>query len=222
MKFGDKKLMLLPDGSFGRVDARIGTRVNLDQAAKMSVDNSDVVLDLGAHVGAYTLHALHNGAKQVVSVEPMLSNVAVLQENVEEYGDRVRIVNAAAVAADCSTDTVQFYPAVGRTGSYSGSLMRRLSNNWASAIEVPAARVDRLLEGITKVKVDVEGAEYELGIEKHLDNVEGIVIDFHRRRGMPWRDWITRICNDLAEQGFCADVYPTLVNQWSFTGVWYR
>jgi FkbM family methyltransferase len=114
----------------------------------------DVVLDLGAHVGTFTLAAAAAGC-EVIAVEASPRNVAFLKAGVAANGfDRVRIVSA--VVAE-ESGTVEFCPrgAVGHVPTPLTNFER---------IEVPAVCVDELLcryglERVSFIKMDVEGSE---------------------------------------------------------------
>lgn len=56
------------------------------------------VLDLGAHVGFFTLLCVFNNAKKVYSVEPFLENFFNLLKNVEEFKDKVKPFNLGVLA----------------------------------------------------------------------------------------------------------------------------
>ena len=47
------------------------------------VQNGDVVLDCGAHIGLYTRDALESGAKLVVAIEPAPANLECLRRNLK-------------------------------------------------------------------------------------------------------------------------------------------
>ena len=64
----------------------------------VSVRDSDVVIDVGAHLGTFTRIALRHGARQVVAVEPDPVNAACFARTFapEIAAGRVRLVVAAA------------------------------------------------------------------------------------------------------------------------------
>lgn len=55
----------------------------------------DVIVDIGANVGAFAHACLTRGAGRVICCEPEPGNVAVLRENLARWGDRVEIIPAA-------------------------------------------------------------------------------------------------------------------------------
>src|SRR5262249_49186033 len=54
-----------------------------------------VVIDIGAHVGAFSYLALTRGAGSVYAFEPEPSNLAWARVNLAPFGDRVRLSSRA-------------------------------------------------------------------------------------------------------------------------------
>jgi len=127
-----------------------------------------LAVDVGAHVGFYTLllARLVAPAGRVVAVEPAPENASLLARNLEFAPERsVEIVQAAAGREDRertfvlsdSSDTHSFYP-------------HPLSRSVGSVV-VRERRLDRLLAASPDfVKIDVEGAELEV-----LQGLSGLV-----------------------------------------------
>lgn len=126
---------------------------------------ADVVLDIGAHVGYFSLVAAHAApAATVVAVEASPDNATVLRRNVEHVG--VRVVNAA-FGSTRGTVTVQLTEASDNSGigGHPNSPTER-------TVEVPAVRGEDLDVpggGRVVVKLDVEG--YELAALTGLESV---------------------------------------------------
>ncbi len=112
------------------------------------------VLDLGAHIGTFSLFAAALGY-QVVSVEASPYNSALLRKSAERNGfDRMRVISAAVYN---QPGTVGFVP-IGPYGFVSDSFTS------SSTISVPAITVDDLLtdvgwDGVDFIKMDIEGSE---------------------------------------------------------------
>lgn len=122
------------------------------------VTRDDVCLDVGAHVGLWTVHMAQK-AKLVIAVEPEPQNLQLLFRNskVLNRGTNVNIVPAAVSSRDGSTTLY--------TSRHSGlhSLTHQPAG-FQSSIEVPTITMSTLFDRfrVNKVaflKVDVEGAE---------------------------------------------------------------
>jgi FkbM family methyltransferase len=132
-------------------------------------NEGDVVVDVGAHIGQYTILASrHVGLTgQVISIEPEPRNFEILKRNISL--NQLHNVKPVACAAYSShTKTKLFLPEEesGRT-IYNTVIKERAGTN-GRYVEVDAATLDSILEsvvGVSKVnwiKIDVEGAELEV------------------------------------------------------------
>jgi FkbM family methyltransferase len=121
-----------------------------------TVPAGGLVLDIGAHLGYFTLLAARRGA-DVIAFEPNPATLPYLRDSVSANGleDHVTIV-AKAVAGEAGRRS--FFPSVGGDMS---SLHR--TDAATGDIEVETTTVDAVVAGrpVDVVKMDVEGAELE-------------------------------------------------------------
>jgi FkbM family methyltransferase len=121
-----------------------------------------VLLDIGAHFGAFTLAALHFGGPEarVIAVEPSAEARRVLKANLELAGalDRVQTICAAVGSADGKIPMLS-------TGPIAEHFMVCADASRPDAVFIPchtiATFVDQAKLVPTHIKIDVEGAEYE-------------------------------------------------------------
>lgn len=138
------------------------------------------VLDLGAHKGVFTVKAALAGpAVRVVAVEPAPANLICLRENVDQNCAGQTTVVAAAVAAVPGTASLQLSDSASHhlvEGPWPGE----------SVVEVETVGLDALLAMLTGpadlVKMDIEGAEYEVlaASVAVLSRVRRLVVKCHR------------------------------------------
>lgn len=127
------------------------------EQGRVSVHDSDVVIDVGAHLGTFTRIALQRGARQVVAIEPDPVNAACFSRTFadEIAGHRVRLVEAAAWH---STGSLAFETGgASQTGHVAGSHTSR-------SVSVRAVTIDGLVDELALgrvdfIKMDIEGAE---------------------------------------------------------------
>ena len=158
-----------------------------------------VVVDIGANVGIYTLHALKAGA-EVYAFEPTPETFNILLHNVAlngfEYSPKVHLYNSAVSDREEMTEFAVVSNSCGHN-----SMFRE--NKDDKIIRVPTVRLDDTLDGI-KIdcfKVDVEGAEMLVlnGMESLLKNNASVVgfVEFApgnlRRSGIEPRDLYDRL-----------------------------
>lgn len=164
-----------------RRDARTGVlyrredKVIIDEHAydALPVQDGDVLLDLGAHIGTTSRLALDRGAALVVAVEADPANVTMLRMNLR---DRAVII-PAAVGGTAGRTT--FYTRADRP--YLGSIY---PDSGRRAVKVPRVSFADLLAQYrpTIVKCDIEFGEYELPELRALpDHVRVLAMEVHIR-----------------------------------------
>jgi len=140
---------------------------------------SDLFVDVGANVGAYTVMAASLGAR-VISVEPIPQTFAHLQRNVSlnQATDRVTLQNCGLGAA----------PGVLRFTSGGDTVNHVLSENERTtpdAVEVEVKTLDALLQDVQPrlMKIDAEGYETNIirGGEKALQrpSLDAIIMELN-------------------------------------------
>jgi len=142
-------------------------------------EKGDVVVDVGSHLGKYAIEAaMLVGSKGiVVAIEAIPANFSMLKKNIEL--NRLENVVAFNLAAWNSKCSLQFL-----VGSTSANSNISRYNYEQGKIEVQAERTDKLLieqldlNRVDWIKIDVEGAEYEvlLGLEETLSRFKPIII----------------------------------------------
>ena len=141
------------------------------------IKRGDVVVDLGAHVGSFSVFASNLGAK-VVSVEPDPDNFSILQKNMAG-GSRDSFLLNKAVAPDAGS--VDFYKDPFNSAKNSATKKSEVS------FKVPAVTLGQIFEeaGINAcnfLKFDCEGIEYEVienVSEGLLERIDKIVMELH-------------------------------------------
>jgi FkbM family methyltransferase len=117
------------------------------------------VVDVGAHVGYYTLLAARSVGwhGRVIALEPDPVNAALLRENVRRNG--LRNVSVLEAAAWHETTRLQLRRNAVNTGDNRVALTNIAD---AETCEVSAIRLDEILGGIpvTLVKVDAQGSDH--------------------------------------------------------------
>lgn len=141
-----------------------------------------VVVDVGANIGGFSVLAGRLGASEVHAYEPMPALARVAEDNAARNGLAGRVhVHELAVAASSGTAWIANVAAGGAHLGTPGE---------GDGIEVAVMGVNEVLAGLERVglmKVDCEGGEFSIidGIEpEQLAKVAHIVMEFHGP-GMP-------------------------------------
>jgi len=172
---------------------------------KKEIKNGDVVLDLGAHIGYYTLifAKLVGDEGRVIAFEPDPSNFALLKKNVEINGFKnVELVNKAV--------SNQTGPARLYLSKHSAVAHRIYDvNDGCKSIEIEAIRLDEYFINykgrVDFIKMDIQGAEGAAiqGMKGLLKNNDlKLVMEYSQKRavhfGMSSQEYIKL----LGEYGF--------------------
>lgn len=167
----------------------------------------DIVVDIGAYVGMFTVKAakLVGDKALVVAIEPEPRNLAFLEHNVKTYNlNNVKIVRKAI--GDKTTKT--------RLYLSGASACHTLSYRHKNYIEVEADTLDNIiselgLDHVDFVKIDAEGAELEIlkGAEKVLAS-SGIKLSIASYHDLPdGRPELPSIVSYLESRQFQPQVY---------------
>ena len=161
-----------------------------------------VVVDFGSHRGIFAIYAARV-AKMVYAVEANPEVVPFLQLNisVNELSDKVSLLQGAIA---CTEGVAEYF--VAKDAGMSG-LVKRESVEVERSVKVAKIPVKQFFEGLSTVnllKVDIEGAEFDLFAEdcnkEWLNKVERIAMEYH--------DNPAPICYTLQEFGFRTILWP--------------
>ncbi len=144
-------------------------------------------LDLGANIGAASRYFLETFPRaRVIVVEPDAGNVAMCHMNLDPYGDRIQIIQAAVWSRNTR---LIFEQDSTETGVEAGVRVREPlsgeeSTASVAAINIPALLSDARVPPGTRIalKIDVEGSEEEIFSNSSLhwlDEVSCIAIELH-------------------------------------------
>lgn len=135
----------------------------VESYAAFRIAPGDVVLDLGANIGAMSHRFLSDGAKHVVAVEPFPANVEMVRKNLSTFEpSRYTILEAAVVGAG-SGDTIE----INTTDTNFGMISRvRHDVDYAvitGSLTVGTEKFSTLVEHYRPdaIKCDIEGGEMD-------------------------------------------------------------
>lgn len=144
----------------------------------------EVVLDIGANIGGFTIWALRHGAAHVIAMEPGQHNMDILRKNVGMNGltDMVSPHRCACVGTDHEGPVQLWHQARGKNpGAASTTPMRGRSPEL-----VMWSRFGEIMErypSISVIKCDCEGAEYEFLYGDRLPrNITQVATELHFTR----------------------------------------
>lgn len=140
----------------------------------LNLSSKDVVLDLGGNIGAFTCD-IFDKVKKVIAFEPEDVNFEFLSSNVEDNGAKnVVLIKQAVVGND---DKVRDF-FLGKAPYYYSFLVK----NNRKRVPVECVNINDVIAKYkpTKMKVDIEGAEYEVLINcNDFGKVDQIIFEYN-------------------------------------------
>lgn len=157
-------------------------RLILDQILTPGI----TVVDVGANIGFYTcLFARKVGPQgRVIAVEPTPASFVTLQENVARNGCQQRVeCHQCALSDREGHAALNVYDKGQDVYNTLGSFNALAAGSPVATVDVPTARLDRLLENKSLdngcfIKIDVEGFEYQVlsGAVDHLRSLPKVAL----------------------------------------------
>ena len=152
-----------------------------------------VVIDVGAHIGAFALAAVDRGAQHVLAVEATAENrvLAVMNMRAELATGQVELMLAAVAGPHRTAVTMGPAPALEEHLNTGGHRIADADADAATPGAVPVITLDALIVRAKAllaqeptnhlwVKLDCEGSEWEiLGTSAHLRSIDVMVGEYH-------------------------------------------
>lgn len=199
----DKKL-----GEIYAIDTGVSSKPfipKIKEANSIKLLPTDVVVDIGAHIGVYALTAARAGVKAVVAYEPSDDNFEVLKLNTFDLPNFE--VYKMAVTGD-DPGFVDFYLSKGP--GLRNSLIPIRGRTPVTVTAIPYAEA---VADATVVKIDVEGAEYTYPLSQ--PGLRALIIDFHPKKGEDWIQEVKDKLSVLEHEGFRIIDYPKFKKGWN-------
>ncbi|MFQ5905309.1 MAG: FkbM family methyltransferase [bacterium] len=149
----------------------------------LPIEPDDIVVDIGANIGVFTLYAAKRTRNTVYAFEPFPGNAEFLRRNAERSGFSNIITRASAIG--CKVGTARLY-----LSRISGG--HRLFDHYGEIklrtfIEVPMTTLERVIDDnsikqIDFLKMDCEGAEGSILTStrpEYLMRIRKIAMEFH-------------------------------------------
>lgn len=156
------------------------------------VTEDDVVLDVGANIGFFTI--LARKAKRIIAIEPIKRCIPILENNL-----RINEINNAEVLNIALGDGSPVY--IKEEEAVNLSMVVGKDEEGSKLIKSLTLDDFSKKYKINLVKIDAEGFEYEIfGKAKIPKNIDKIMMEFHT--GLMGKNKSIQIINNLYKEGF--------------------
>jgi FkbM family methyltransferase len=167
---------------------------------------TDVIIDVGAHIGSFSHTCLVRGAGRVFSFEPETSNHAMAATNLAGFGSRNQLYNLAVWRSDGVNRQLfhkRHHPDSANTGAWCVATDDGQSISWVAFDQfLDEARDSFGVRRVRLLKLDCEGSEYGILLtSKRLSMIEEICGEYHN---------LTRTPEHLSGLGACKLEGPTI------------
>lgn len=151
------------------------------------VPAGSAIVDIGANIGMYSLHACRSGASEVIAVEPVSDSAALLSRNLEPFREHTRI-ELIEKAVTSRQHKKAFLP---KASSPYSRMDTESSSARPGYAEVPSITLDEVIascqsERISILKLDCEGAEWDIFSDSDpntLKKIDAIRMELHSKKG---------------------------------------
>ena len=175
-----------------------------------SLTADDVLYDVGANVGIYTILAAKARGARVIAFEPESQNYAILNKNIV-LNNVQHLVQAYGIALSDEAKITQLHLSSFDTGGSCHAIDEKLNFKLAPMLPVfsqgcVSSRLDAMiaagLPAPTHIKLDVDGFEHKViaGSKGALRNVKSLIIEINQN--LPEHN---ALVTHLVEQGFTFD-----------------
>tara|TARA_R110000824_G_C15183118_1_gene673978 strand:+ start:35 stop:709 length:675 start_codon:yes stop_codon:yes gene_type:complete len=176
----------------------------------LELGEGDIVLDIGANIGAFSKYAMEKGA-YVYAYEPEPENYELLVVNthpdsLSTRGGWIKRMQSAVVGTD-ETEIELYINSKKNKGLHMTRPVRG-----REGVTVRAENFSRIIDEIepNKVKIDVEGGEYGFMPIEFPDCVEKLVMELHFQYNKEWRGMAVGMHKNMLGQGFSVIKEPKL------------
>lgn len=165
-----------------KIDFEIFKAVYLDNEYLLNgFSDQDVVIDVGAHIGSFSLKARSLGARKIYSFEANKDNFKLLQKNA---GDVCKVENLAVWRSDVDVPTLNFQHSHDELNSGGGTVdsngVEVVNAKGLDAIISEILKENDYVEQIALLKLDCEGSEFPILLtSKMIKHVRCIIGEYH-------------------------------------------
>jgi len=177
------------------------------------VEEGDVWIDIGGHIGLFALYAVSKGAKKVYVYEADQENYAMLIKNIKlnNLSNKVKCFRKAVVDDKGlgKNKSIQLYTSKDPSVNYRNSIVPKKRGVWT---RVPAVKFNEVIQKHTDangLKIDIEGAEVPIltSNSSKYGKIQKLTFEFTLSSGQ-----IKQMNKIIQSKGFSTDIPKSTLN----------
>ncbi|MEK6844552.1 MAG: FkbM family methyltransferase [Nanoarchaeota archaeon] len=152
------------------------------------IRESDVILDIGAHIGCFSVFASKLAEKgRIFSFEPFPENFALLKDNI--LLNKINNITSINKALGNKNGKTDIFLSMHNTGGHSFYSSHKNSEKKikVDVTSLPSFMKENKISKINFLKMDCEGAEFEILFncpKDTLEKIEKISMEYHNKSGV--------------------------------------
>ena len=171
-------------------------------------ESHDVVFDIGAHIGSFSVFAFAKGSRHVVAIEAMPENYQRLIKHTMKLFGAVHPI-FGAVWRPNGPELMGYEPSTNVQNTGGGNVVECIPGF------IPVFTLDELLDSVSGnvrfVKMDCEASEFPILYGcKQLHRIQEIAGEYHLNKKFEFPDMpkctVNALCNHLQDAGFRVEV----------------
>jgi len=176
------------------------------------IEQDDVWLDGGSHIGIFGLYAAKNGCKKVYCYEPETENYEILQKNIQTINNEYQSsLESHKYAINQQGGKHKFTIA---PNTWRHSLITHYKKPLPT-LEIDCIGIDEVLQkhpDINCIKLDIEGSELEILKHDHnFSNIKKLVFEYSFTKNRKMKDFFD--CAEKLSKYFHVDIQKSYYNQ---------
>lgn len=177
------------------------------------VEEGDVWIDIGGHIGLFALYAVSKGAKKVYVYEADQENYAILTKNIKlnNLSNKVKCFRKAVVDDKGlgKNKSIQLYKSKDPSVNYRNSIVPKKRGVWT---RVPAVKFNEVIQkhsDANGLKIDIEGAEVPIltSNSSKYGKIQKLTFEFTLSSGQ-----IKQMNKVIQSKGFSTDIPKSTLN----------
>ncbi len=207
----ESRKLMFPGDFFDLDKEELGTWINVVSKNEYRLPDrfskDDIIIDIGANVGAFSYACLRRGAKEVTCIEPVSTTMERCRKNLYDVRWRVNFIEKAVwVSGKPSGEEIAIFQSKSRPhDSGSNTIVLDKGKLVQNTFTISLDELIDWQQPTRLIKLDCEGSEYPiLYTSTRLHLVEEIVGEYHNTKNEAWNG--QGLKEFLVKQGFVVDL----------------